>query len=335
MTMTTEKKKVIYSGIQPTGCITIGNYIGAIKNWLELADNYHCIFSIVNMHAMTVRQDPEKFRNTTLSFFAQYIACGLDPEKQILYIQSQVRSHAQLTWLLNCFTYIGEMSRMTQFKDKSFKNESNVNMGLMSYPILMASDILLYGTDLVPVGADQKQHLEFTRDLALRFNNIYGNVFKVPEPYISKQGAKIFSLQEPTAKMSKSDDNINGFVSIIDSSDVIMAKIKRAVTDSDNKIIMRDDKAGISNLLTIYSAFSDKSIRDAENEFEGKGYGEFKIKVAEAVIDRLEPVREKYNQLIKDKAYLMDVARAGADKADRISERILSKVEKKVGYILR
>ena len=333
--MTTEKKKVIYSGIQPTGCITIGNYIGAIKNWLELADNYHCIFSIVNMHAMTVRQDPEKFRNTTLSFFAQYIACGLDPEKQILYIQSQVRSHAQLTWLLNCFTYIGEMSRMTQFKDKSFKNESNVNMGLMSYPILMASDILLYGTDLVPVGADQKQHLEFTRDLALRFNNIYGNVFKVPEPYISKQGAKIFSLQEPTAKMSKSDDNINGFVSIIDSSDVIMAKIKRAVTDSDNKIIMRDDKAGISNLLTIYSAFSDKSIRDAENEFEGKGYGEFKIKVAEAVIDRLEPVREKYNQLIKDKAYLMDVARAGADKADRISERILSKVEKKVGYILR
>lgn len=227
------------------------------------------------------------------------------------------------------------MSRMTQFKDKSFKNESNVNMGLMSYPILMASDILLYGTDLVPVGADQKQHLEFTRDLALRFNNIYGNVFKVPEPYISKQGAKIFSLQEPTAKMSKSDDNINGFVSIIDSSDVIMAKIKRAVTDSDNKIIMRDDKAGISNLLTIYSAFSDKSIRDAENEFEGKGYGEFKIKVAEAVIDRLEPVREKYNQLIKDKAYLMDVARAGADKADRISERILSKVEKKVGYILR
>jgi len=334
MEITTEKKKVIYSGIQPTGCITIGNYIGAIKNWLELADDYHCVFSIVNMHAMTVRQNPETLRNNTLSFFAQYIACGLDPEKQILYIQSHVKNHAHLTWLLNCFTYVGEMNRMTQFKEKSLKNEDNINMGLMDYPVLMAADILLYGTDLVPVGADQKQHLEFTRDVAMRFNNIYGNVFKVPEPYIPEQGARIYSLQEPTAKMSKSDPNINGFVSIIDPPEVIMAKFKRAVTDSDNKIIMNEDKPGISNLLTIYSAFSGKSIKDAEAEFADKGYGDFKISVAEAVIDRIRPVRERYNSLIKDKAALMEIAKAGAEKAQKISERVMTKIEKKVGYVM-
>lgn len=330
----TEKKKVIYSGIQPTGCITIGNYIGAIKNWLELANDYNCIFSIVNMHAMTVKQEPQVLRDTTLSFFAQYLACGLDPEQMILYIQSNVRAHAQLTWLLTCSTYIGEMNRMTQFKEKSLKNEDNLNMGLMSYPILMAADILLYGTDLVPVGADQKQHLEFTRDLAIRFNNRYGNIFKIPEPYIPKQGARIYSLQEPTAKMSKSDPNPNGFVSIIDTPEVIMAKFKRAVTDSDNRIVISPEKAGVSNLLTIYSAFSGKEISDIEREFEGKGYGEFKIKVAEAVIDRIAPVREKYNQLIKDKTYLMQLAKNGAEKAERIAERTLQKVEKKVGYVI-
>lgn len=335
MEISKEKKKVIYSGIQPTGCITIGNYIGAIKNWLELQNDYDCIFSIVNMHAMTVRQEPEVLRNSTLSFFAQYIACGLDPDKQILYIQSHVRAHAQLQWLLNCFTYIGEMGRMTQFKEKSLKNENNLNMGLMSYPILMAADILLYGTDLVPVGIDQKQHLEFARDLAIRFNNIYGNVFKIPEPYIPEQGAKIYSLQEPNAKMSKSDPNINGFVSIIDSSDVILSKFKRAVTDSDNKIIYSPDKAGISNLLTIYSSFSGNSIADAVREFDNKGYGDFKIKVAEAVIDKLTPIREKYIKLMEDKGQLLQIARAGADKADRIAERILSKVEKKIGYVVK
>ncbi len=330
-----EKKKVIYSGIQPTGCITIGNYIGAIKNWLALSGDYHSIFSIVNMHAMTIRQVPEELRNNTLSFFAQYIACGLDPDKQILYIQSHVKNHAHLTWVLNCFTYIGEMSRMTQFKEKSLKNEDNINMGLMDYPVLMAADILLYGTDLVPVGIDQKQHLEFARDVAIRFNNIYGNVFKVPEPYIPEQGAKIFSLSEPESKMSKSDPNPNGFVSIIDSPEVILSKFKRAVTDSGNSIIMSPEKLGISNLLTIYSAFSGQSIEKAEAEFEGKGYGEFKIKVAEAVIDCLSPIREKYNALIKDKAALMEIARAGAEKADRISERIMAKVEKKIGYVIK
>lgn len=331
-----ERKKVIYSGIQPTGCITIGNYIGAIKNWLKLSDDYNCIFSIVNMHAMTVRQDPEAFRNNTLSFFAQYIACGLNPDKQILYIQSHVKNHAYLTWILNCFTYVGEMGRMTQFKEKSLKNEDNINMGLMDYPVLMAADILLYGTDLVPVGIDQKQHLEFTRDVAIRFNNVYGNVFKIPEPYIPEQGAKICSLQEPTAKMSKSDINPNGAISIIDTPEVITAKIKRAVTDSGSEIKASPDKPGVTNLLTIYSSVTGKSIVEAEKEFEGlTGYGDFKLRVAEAVVNRLNPIREEYNRLIKDKAYLMDMARKGAEAADRISERIMSKVEKKIGFIIK
>lgn len=329
-----ERKKVIYSGIQPTGCITIGNYIGAVNNWLKLQNDYHCIFSIVNLHALTVRQDPKVLKETTLSFFAQYMACGLNPEEQILYIQSHVKNHAYLSWLLNCFTYIGEMSRMTQFKEKSKKHESNINVGLMTYPVLMAADILLYGTDLVPVGIDQKQHLEFARDIAIRFNNIYGNVFKVPEPYIAEQGAKIYSLQEPTAKMSKSDSNINGYVSIIDDADSIMRKFKRAVTDSDNKIILSEDKPGISNLLTIYSTFADCTIDQAVQEFEGKGYGEFKVKVAESVIEGLRPVREKYNTLIKDKKYLREVAQEGAQKAESISRRIMSKVEKKIGLII-
>lgn len=332
--MNDTKKKVIYSGIQPTGCITIGNYIGAIKNWLKLGKEYNSIFSIVNMHAMTIRQDPIILRENTLSFFAQFLACGLDPSEQVLYIQSHVKNHAHLTWLLNCFTYVGEMNRMTQFKEKSLKNESNINMGLMSYPVLMAADILLYGADLVPVGADQKQHLEFARDIAIRFNNIYGNVFRVPEPYIPKQGAKVFSLQDPTSKMSKSDPNPNGFVSIIDSPDVIRSKFRRAITDSDDRIIFNENKKGISNLLTIYSSFSDITIEKAEEEFNGKGYGEFKLKVAEAVIDTLQPIRDKYNELMKDRAYLKEIANEGKNKANRLSERIISKVEKKVGYVI-
>ncbi|MGI6701742.1 MAG: tryptophan--tRNA ligase [Christensenellales bacterium] len=326
-------KKIIYSGIQPTGVITIGNYIGAIKNWVKLSDSYNSVYSIVNMHAMTTRQDPGTLRNNTLSFFAQFLACGLNPDREILYIQSQVKNHAQLTWILNCFTYIGEMNRMTQFKEKSEKNADNINMGLMSYPILMAADILLYGTHLVPVGADQKQHLEFTRDIAIRFNNYYGDVFTVPEPYIPEQGARIYSLQAPLSKMSKSDANPNGYISIIDPPETIMSKFKRAVTDSGKEIKASPDKPGITNLLTIYCACSGRSIKEAETEFGNLGYGEFKIRVAESVIDTLRPVREKYNQIIKDKSALLEIARQGAQKADKISTRIIEKVEKKIGFI--
>ncbi len=332
---TCERKKIIYSGIQPTGCITIGNYIGAIKNWLELKNDYNCIFSIVNMHSMTVRQDPKVLRENTLGFLAQYIACGLDPKENVLYIQSHVKNHAQLTWILNCFSYIGEMNRMTQFKEKSAKNTDNLNMGLMTYPILMAADILLYNTDLVPVGADQKQHLEFTRDVAIRFNNLYGNVFTIPEPYIPKEGARINSLQDPTSKMSKSDTNINGYISIIDSPDVILSKFRKAITDSDDRIIVSPDKAGISNLLTIYSSCSGESVESAVARFLGKGYGFFKNAVGESVVDILSPVREEYLRLIKDKGYLMQIAREGAYKADMYSERVMAKVEKKVGFVVR
>ena len=251
----------IYSAIQPTGCITIGNYIGAVKNWLAMQDGNECIFSIANQHALTVRQDPQEFRARTLSFFAQFLACGLDPEKSILYVQSHVPQHSELAWILSCMTYIGELDRMTQFKDKSRKNEDNINAGLLTYPVLMAADILLYKADVVPVGKDQKQHLELTRDIAIRFNNRFGETFVVPEPYIPKQGAKITSLQNPLEKMSKSDKDQNAMVSIIDPPDAIMRKFKRAVTDSDNRIVFAEDKPGISNLLSIYSAFTSRSIR--------------------------------------------------------------------------
>ena len=329
------EKKTIYSGIQPTGCITLGNYIGAINNWLSLQEdeNYECIYSIVDLHALTVRQVPAEFRARALSFFAQYLACGLSPEKNIMYFQSHVPAHAELTWILNCFTYIGEASRMTQFKDKSQKHADNVNMGLMDYPILMAADILLYNTALVPIGIDQKQHLELARDLANRFNNVYSPTFTVPEPYIAKVGAKIMSLQDPTSKMSKSDSNANATISILDTRDDIMRKIKRAVTDSENEIRLGEDKAGITNLLTIYSACKGISIEDALKECSGMNYGVFKELVGEAVDFKLSPIRDRYNELISDKDYLLSIAKEGAMKADYIARKTLRKVYKKVGLV--
>lgn len=324
-------QKVLVSGIQPTGIMTIGNYIGAVKNWLEMPEDYLSIYFIADLHALTVKQVPAEFRNRAMSFFAQYLAAGLDPKKSIIYFQSHVPEHAQLQWILNCFTYIGETQRMTQFKDKSAKNADNLNMGLMDYPVLMAADILLYNTDLVPVGIDQKQHLELTRDIATRFNNRFGDVFTVPNPYIAKSGAKIFSLQNPTAKMSKSDPDANSAVSIIEDADSIMRKFKRAVTDSGNEIVFREDKPGISNLLTIYSEMTGKTIKEAELEFEGKGYGDFKKAVGESVVEKLRPVKENYDKLITDKAYLMEVARDGADRARNIAFKTVRKVNKKIG----
>ena len=327
-------KKVMLSGIQPTGIMTIGNYIGAVKNWLKTQDDYLSIYFIADLHSLTVRQNPEELRSRCLSFFAQYLALGLDPNKSILYFQSHVAEHTKLQWVLNCFTYVGEAQRMTQFKDKSQKFSDNINMGLMDYPVLMAADILLYNSDFVPVGADQKQHIELARDIAERFNGIYGNVFTVPEPYIPKQGAKIYSLSDPTVKMSKTDPDPNAAVSIIDDPDTIMRKFKRAVTDSGNEIRTGEDKPGITNLLNIYAEMTGKDIKDAEAEFQGKGYAEFKKAVAESVIERLRPVKEKYESLIKDKAYLLQVAKEGADKARYIAARTLSKVYKKVGLVL-
>ena len=330
-----EKKKTVYSGIQPTGCLTLGNYIGAVSNWLKLQDEYNCIYGIVDLHALTVRQKPAELRKNIWSFFAQLLAVGLDPEKCVLYIQSHVPQHSELTWILNCFTYIGEAGRMTQFKEKSQKHKNNINMGLMDYPVLMAADILLYQTNLVPVGADQKQHLELSRDLAMRFNNLYSPTFEVPEPYIPKQGAKICSLTNPTAKMSKSDEDQNSTVSIIDPPEVIMNKIKRAVTDSDAVVKYREGKDGINNLLTIFSAVSGRTIDELVNEYRDKGYALFKKDVGEAVVEELRPIREKYEKLINDKEYLKTIAREGAQKASRIAYRTLSKVQRKIGLVER
>ncbi len=330
---TEQDKKILFSGIQPSGCITIGNYIGAIKNWLKLQKTFDCYFSIVDMHAITVRQNPAELRKRTLDFLAQYLACGLSPEESTIFIQSHVHEHAELTWVLNCCTYLGELSRMTQFKDKSKKHEENINAGLLDYPVLMAADILLYQTALVPVGIDQKQHLELSRDIAARFNGIYGETFTVPEPYIPEAGAKIKSLQDPSAKMSKSDSNENASVSIIDPPEVILRKFKRAVTDSDNKIKYTGESSGISNLLTIYSAFADTSVENAEKEFEGTGYGDFKIRVAEAVIEKLSPVQNEYKKLISDKGYLENIYKEGAIKAQYKARKTLSKVYRKIGFV--
>ena len=327
-------KPVVYSGIQPTGIITIGNYIGAITNWLKLSDEYDCIYGIADLHALTVRQVPAEYRQRAMSFFAQYLACGLDPQKNILYFQSHVHEHTELSWILNCFTYIGEMQRMTQFKDKSQKHQDNINMGLLDYPVLMAADILLYQTSLVPVGADQKQHLEITRDIAIRFNNLYSPTFTVPEAYIPKQGARVFSLQDPTAKMSKSDPDPNAAVSIIEDPDSIMRKFRRAVTDSDS--VVRYDpelKPGVSNLMTIMSEMGGMSIEEIEKNYSDKGYAAFKSACAEAVIERLRPVRERYASLTTDKEYLADIAKEGAVRASAIARRTMSKVKRKVGLV--
>ena len=328
-----EDKKLIFSGIQPTGTFTLGNYIGAVRNWGPLQDEYNCIYCVVDMHAITVKQDPVKLRQSSLNSYALLMACGIDPEKSILFIQSHVKTHAELSWVLGCNTQFGELSRMTQFKDKSQRHPDDINSGLFTYPVLMAADILAYNADLVPVGVDQKQHLELARNIAQRFNQRYGDFFTLPDPYIPKVGAKVMSLQDPTKKMSKSDDNPNAVILILDDKDTIIRKFKRAVTDSETEVCYRDGKDGINNLMTIYSTVTGKDFTSIESEFAGKGYGDFKLAVGEAVADHLEPVRTEFARLSKDKEYLKKCYTEGAEKALRYSQRILSKVYRKVGFV--
>ena len=328
-----EDKKLIFSGIQPTGTFTLGNYIGAVRNWGPLQDEYNCIYCVVDMHAITVRQDPAKLRQNTLNSYALLMACGIDVEKSILFIQSHVKTHAELNWVLCCNTQFGELSRMTQFKDKSQKHPDDINAGLFTYPSLMAADILAYNADLIPVGVDQKQHLELARNIAQRFNQRYGDFFTVPEPYIAEIGAKIMSLQEPTKKMSKSDENPNACILILDDKDTIIRKCKRAVTDSEAEVVYREGKDGINNLMTIYSSVTGKDFAAIEAEFAGKGYGDFKLAVGEAVADHLEPVRNEFARLVQDKAYLKECYTAGAEKALRYSQRTLNKVYRKIGFV--
>ena len=328
-----ERKKVIFSAIQPSGTITLGNYLGALKNWIALQDEFQCIFALADLHAITVRQEPAKFRHNTLEAYALLLACGVDLEKSIFFIQSHVHTHAELAWILNCYTQFGELSRMTQFKDKSTKHADNINVGLFAYPSLMAADILLYQADLVPVGADQKQHLELSRDIASRFNGAYSPTFTIPDPYIPKTGARIMSLQDPTKKMSKSDENTNGWIALLDKPEDIMRKFKRAVTDSDGGVHYAEGKDGVNNLMGIYSCVTGKSYEQIETEFEGKGYGDFKTAVAEALIEHLRPIQERYAQLIQDKAYLQSCYAESAQKALSISQRTLNKVMKKIGFL--
>ena len=330
-----EEKKILFSAIQPSGILTIGNYLGALRNFKKLQDDYKGVFALADLHTLTVKQDPSVLRANSYELAALYLACGIDPEKSILFAQSHVSAHTELAWVLNTICYPGELSRMTQFKDKSLKHEDNINMGLMDYPVLMAADILLYQTELVPIGADQKQHLELSRDLAIRFNNRFGETFKVPEGYMSKQTARVMSLAEPEKKMSKSDANLNAFISMNDDSDTIIRKFKRAVTDSGNQIKFSPDKPGISNLLSIYSAFTAKTIEQAEADFEGKGYGEFKLSVGEAVSSVIEPIRQEKNRILSDKAYIDEVLKTGAEKAERLAYKTLSKVYTKVGLLPR
>ena len=326
------EEKIVYSAAQPSGTLTIGNYIGSIRNWLTMQEEYNCFYAMANMHAITVRQEPAELRRRTLELAALYIACGIDPEKCTLYVQSQVPQHAELMWVLNSITYVGEMERMTQYKDKASRHADNINMGLMDYPVLMAADILLYQTDFVPVGQDQTQHVEIARDIANRFNNRYGETFRVPKALILKQGAKITSLQDPVKKMSKSDENPNACVFLTDDRDTILRKFKRAVTDSDNRIVFSEEKPGISNLLTIYSCFKGVTVQEAEKEFEGKGYGDFKLAVGEVVADKLAPVQAEQKRILSDKAYLSGVLSTGAEKAYKAARKTLSKVYRKIGF---
>ncbi|MEE1013512.1 MAG: tryptophan--tRNA ligase [Clostridia bacterium] len=330
-----EEKKRILSGIQPSGALTLGNYVGALRNWVELqkTDQYECYFMLADMHTITVRQVAKDFRKNAMDLLALFIACGLDPEKNPIFFQSHVPAHAQLGWVLTCNTYMGELSRMTQFKDKSKKHTGNINAGLFTYPSLMAADILLYQADLVPVGADQNQHLELTRDLANRFNNAYSETFKVPEGYIPKVGARVMSLQDPTQKMSKSDPNENGYILLLDSPDAVVRKIKRAVTDSGSEVKRGEGKEGVENLMSIYSAMTGKTMEEIEAEFAGKGYGDFKGAVAEAVVETLKPIQERYQELMANKDYLEQVYRRGAEIASRTAAKTLSKVYRKVGFI--
>lgn len=328
-------KKRILSGIQPSGALTLGNYIGALRNWVELQNNdeYECYYMLADLHTITVRQVPKDFRKNALDLLALFIAAGIDPDKSPVFFQSHVPAHAQLSWVLTCNTYMGELSRMTQYKDKSQKHAENINAGLFTYPSLMAADILLYQADLVPVGADQNQHLELTRDLANRFNNAYSETFKVPEGYIPKVGARIMSLQDPTQKMSKSDSNENGYILLLDTPEVIVRKIKRAVTDSGSEVKRGEGKAGVENLMNIYSAVTGSSMEKIEERFDGKGYGIFKAEVADAVVEALRPIQERYRELMENKDYLEQVYRKGAEAASRTAAKTLSKVYRKVGFI--
>ncbi len=325
--------KTVLSGVQPSGNLTIGNYLGAIKNFSAFAGEYKPFYCVVDLHAITVRQVPAELRRRTYETLALYIASGLDPEKNVLFVQSHVPAHAELGWILDCYTMFGELSRMTQFKDKSAKHADNINAGLFTYPTLMAADILLYQADLVPIGADQKQHLELARNIADRFNQVYGETFTVPEPYIPKSGMKIMSLQEPTLKMSKSDPNPNAVVRILDPRDEILRKFKRAVTDSGAEVRFSPDKPGVSNLMTIYSCFSGKSFDEIEAEFAGKGYGDFKAAVGEVTADALLPVQNEFNRLMGDKTYLESVMRSGAEQASYYARKTLSKVRRKIGFV--
>ncbi len=331
--MENQAKKRILSGIQPTGSFTLGNYIGAVRNWSSLQTDFDSLYMVADLHALTVRQDPAELRRHTREAAAMLLATGIDPEQSILFVQSHVPAHTQLSWILSCNTQFGDLSRMTQFKDKSAKHADNVNAGLFTYPALMAADILIYNADLVPVGVDQKQHLEMTRNVAQRFNNLYSPTFTLPEPYISKTGAKIMSLQEPDKKMSKSDTNVNGFVLMTDDEATIMRRFKRAVTDSDGVVRAGDDKPGVTNLMSIYSSLTGKNFETIEKEFEGQGYGVFKEAVAQSVIDTFKPIQEEYHRILDDKAYLDGVLANGAEKASRIADRMVRKVYKKVGLM--
>jgi tryptophanyl-tRNA synthetase len=332
-------KKTILSGVQPSGNLTIGNYLGAIRNWIALQDEkyeeYNFLYCVMDMHAITVRQTPAELRRRTMETVAIYLAAGIDPAKSMIFVQSHVPAHAQLGWVLDCYTMFGELSRMTQFKDKSAKNAQNINAGLFTYPALMAADILLYQADLVPVGVDQKQHLELTRDIAERFNQVYGNTFVVPECYMTKTSAKICSLADPTKKMSKSDENPNACVLMLDSKDDIIRKFKRAVTDSDTVVQYADGKDGINNLMSIYSCFTGKSFEEIEKEFEGRGYGDFKMAVGEACADGLAPIQSEFKRLMADKAYLETLMRENADQASYIARKTLSKVYRKIGFLAK
>ena len=325
-------KKVLFSGMQATGNLTLGNYLGALKNWVTLSDDYECFYSVVDMHSITIRQDPATLRKRARALLTLYIAAGLDPKKNCIYYQSHVSGHAELAWILDCFTYMGELNRMTQFKDKAAKHADNINAGLFTYPVLMAADILLYQADVVPVGIDQMQHLELTRNIAIRFNNLYGDVFTVPEAYIGKVGAKIMSLQDPSKKMSKSDENPNGSIYLMDDPDTIMRKCKRAVTDSEACIAYREEQPGLKNLIDIYCACMGKPPDEAVKEFAGKGYGELKMAVGEAVVSVLKPLQEEAARLTKDKAYIDGIIKENAEKAGYYANKTLRKVQKKVGF---
>ena len=330
-----DKQKVIFSGIQPSGVFTLGNYLGAIVNWNKLQHDHDCFYCIVDLHAMTVRAEPKELRKRIKDSFALLLACGLDPDDNTIYVQSHVSAHAELAWILNCYTYMGELGRMTQFKEKSQRHNENINVGLFAYPSLMAADILLFQTNLVPVGADQKQHIELTRDVANRFNSIYGDTFTIPDGFIPKEGARIMSLQEPTCKMSKSDDNINAYISLVDPIDVIVRKFKRAVTDSEGSIRFSPDKPGVSNLMNIYCAATGSTIEKMEADFSGKGYKELKEEVAEAVVEVIRPIQDKFAKISADKGYLEGIMKKNAEKAAYRASKTLYKVKKKIGLLPR